>query len=101
MGRYLWRGGTAQGAPALVEFLFVVDGPSPTIYIAGEALAAVTRYMDTEYLSVRVSEDELRLRIRDVTERLEQGKPPAPRTLTSIEDWFTRRKADVGDQYEE
>ena len=98
VARYLWRGGTAQGDPTQAEFLFVVDGPSPTVYVASEALAAVTRYMGAEYLSVRVSQDELRLRIRDVTERLEQDKSLAPRSLTNMEDWFTHRKIDVGDK---
>jgi len=36
VGRYLWRGGTAQGDPTQAEFLFVVDSSSPTIYVASE-----------------------------------------------------------------
>ncbi len=46
-----------------------------------------------------VSEDELRLRIKDATDRLEQGKSPAPRSLTNMEDWFSHRKQEIGDEY--
>ena len=63
--RHLWHGGTIPGDPSLVEFLFVIDGSSPTIYVSSDALAAVTRYVGMEFLSIRVSEDELRLRVQD------------------------------------
>ena len=87
--RHLWRGGVTQGDPNLVEFLFIVGGPSPTVYVSSEALAAVTRYVGPQFLSVRVSEVELRLCVQEAVTRLEQGGPPTPRSRTNMEDWLT------------
>jgi len=96
---YILRGGIAQGDSTQTKFLFVADGPSPTVYVASDALAAVTRYVGAEFLSVLVSEHELRLRIKDATDRLEQGKSPAPNSLTNMEDWFSHRKQKISDEY--
>lgn len=98
--RHLWRGGTIPGDPSLVEFLFVIDGPSPTIYVSSDALAAVTRYVGMEFLSIRVSEDELRLRVQDAVTRLEKGGPPTPRSITNMEEWLGRGEAEGKDDQE-
>ncbi len=97
--RHLWRGGTAPGNPDLVEFLFELDIPSATVYVSSDALAAVTRYVGPQFLSVRVSEDELRLRVQDAVIRLGQGGPPIPKSLTNMEDWLSHRKQETEDEY--
>jgi hypothetical protein len=99
--RHFWRGGTAPGNSDLVEFLFDLDTASPTVYVSSDALAAVTRYVGTEFLSIRVSEDELRLRVQDAVIRLGQGGPPTPRSLTNMEDWLTREEPEVKDDQDE
>jgi len=101
VARHIWRGGSAPGNPAQTEFLFIAGGSSPTIFVCSDALAAMTSYVGAEFLSVLVSGNELRLRIKDATDRLAQSKSPAPRSLTNMEDWFSHRKQKIGDEHEE
>ena len=49
----------------------------------------MTRYVGPQFLSVRVSEVELRLCVQEAVTRLEQGGPPTPRSRTNMEDWLT------------
>lgn len=105
LSQYLYRrflrGGRGVVDAGPVEFLFMADEPTPVIY-ATDPLAEVTRYTGRECLSIRVGDAELSLRVNEALRSLDDGGPPAPRSLTNMEDWLTRDKPDGDDdKYDE
>ena len=104
LGQYLHRrilrGGRGVVAPGPAEFLFLADDPTPVIY-AARPLSDVTRFSGRDCLSIRVDDEELRLRVKDALTRLEQSSPPTPRSQMNMEDWLTREETEsepIGNQ---
>ena len=101
--RRFLRGGRGVVDAGPVDFLFLADGHTPVIY-ANDTIAKVAGFTGTEILSIRVTENELRLRIEDAITHLEKGGPPTPRSMANMEDWFSHEypepeaKSDQDDQ---
>lgn len=89
--RHFIRGGRGVVDSGPVDFLFLADNPTPTIF-ATEILSDVTRFVGQEFLSIKVSEEELDLKIRETIIRLESGAPGTDCSLSEIVDWFNRNK---------
>lgn len=95
--RHFLRGGRGVVEASPVDFLFLADDSTPTIFVT-EILCDVTRFVGQEFLSIKVSEEELEQKIREAITRLEAGTPGTDCSLSEIVDWYNKERMDAHDE---